>query len=140
MTACSTNVNISLSFGGKSWSINPDDFKVTTTRNGNCLGAIFEFSGTGSSNSNTAVAWIIGDTFLKNVYTVFRYNPASVGFATVASNAQKLVAELGVPTPTIGTVSATVTGTGQNAASPVAVPRLALLSLCVLGISLFYLL
>jgi len=138
---CSTNVNISLSFGGKTWSIDPDDFKLTTTRDGNCLGAIFEFSGTSTTGSgNSALAWIIGDTFLKNVYSVFRYNPASVGFATVAPGAEKLVTQLGVPTPTIGAVSATITATGQNAASPVAVPHLALLSLCALGTSLFYLL
>jgi len=137
---CSTTVNVSLSFGGKSWPINPEDFKLTTIENGQCLGAVFDFSGgssTGASNGATP-PWIIGDAFLKNVYTVFRQNPASVGFAAVAPDAQKLVTELGVPTPTIGAVSATVTA--QNAASPVAVPRLALLSLCALGTSLFYLL
>lgn len=28
--------------------------------------------------------WLLGDTFLKNVYSVYRYNPPSVGFAPVS--------------------------------------------------------
>ncbi|KIJ49318.1 hypothetical protein M422DRAFT_246410 [Sphaerobolus stellatus SS14] len=30
--------------------------------------------------------WIIGDTFLKNVYSVFRFNPSSVAFAQLSSS------------------------------------------------------
>ncbi|OJA20655.1 hypothetical protein AZE42_13605 [Rhizopogon vesiculosus] len=48
----------------------------------------------------------------KNVYSVFRYNPASVGFANLSSVA---IAENGaggtVPSATIGAVSATVVST-----------------------------
>jgi len=28
--------------------------------------------------------WLLGDTFLKNVYSVYRYDPPSVGFAPIA--------------------------------------------------------
>jgi cathepsin D len=106
-----------------------------------CLGSIFTFT----SNSNSVgPAWIVGDTFLKNVYTVFRANPASVGFAALASDAQQLVTQAGVPTATIGSVAATVTGSGSSR-SNAALPRMpclaVLLSLCVMGsTSLFYLL
>ncbi len=36
-----------------------------------------------NTGSGSPVSWIVGDAFMKNVYTVFRQNPAGVGFATV---------------------------------------------------------
>jgi hypothetical protein len=69
--------------------------------------------------------WIIGDTLLKNVYSVFRANPASVGFATLAAGAQSAVTQNGVPTATIGSAGVSVTGSGhnRNAALPSVVPQ-----------------
>lgn len=116
---CDTQVNVSISFGGPSWSINPADFKLTQVSNSECVGAFFEMT-TGSS----APAWIVGDTFLKNVYSVFRFNPPSVGFATLSSTATAENDVNGVaPSPTIGSVvavSATSIGSNRtsNAASP----------------------
>ncbi|KAG2142914.1 aspartic peptidase domain-containing protein [Suillus bovinus] len=106
---CSTTVNVEVSFGGATWSISPVDFAFTQTNSTECIGAFFETStGTGSPS------WIFGDTFLKNVYSVFRYNPPSVGFANLSSVA---VAENGaggaVPSATIGTISAAVTNTSD---------------------------
>jgi cathepsin D len=95
-----------------------------------CIGAFFEL---GSSTP----AWIIGDTFLvslrgspfwstriltfslqKNVYSVFRYNPPSVGFAELSATALAMNAPGGnVPTATIGSVVATATGGGRNSSS-----------------------
>lgn len=116
---CDTQVNVSISFGGQSWPIDPADFKLTQVSNSQCVGAFFEMT-TGSS----APAWIVGDTFLKNVYSVFRFNPPSVGFAALSSTATAENDVNGVvPTPTIGSVvavSATSTGLNRmdNAASP----------------------
>lgn len=46
----------------------------------------------------------------KNVYSVFRYDPPSVGFAELSSIALALNGADGpVPTPTIGSAAATVT-------------------------------
>jgi cathepsin D len=106
---CSTTVNVELSFGGATWSISPADFAFTQTSSTECIGAFFEAS-TGAG----APSWIIGDAFLKNVYSVFRYNPPSVGFASLSSVA---IAENGaggaVPSATIGVVSAAVTNTSN---------------------------
>ena len=55
--ACSTNVNVTLSFGGRTWDISSTDFAMTTTTNNQCIGSFFIL---GSSTP----AWIIGDTFL----------------------------------------------------------------------------
>ncbi|KAH9074853.1 aspartic peptidase A1 [Lactarius deliciosus] len=112
---CSTTVNVALSFGGQSWSISPSDFKLTQLSDSLCLGGFFELSSSQSSSSQ--VGWIVGDTFLKNVYSVFRANPASVGFATLAANAQNSVVAAGLPTPTIGSVSTSVTGSGRTEAN-----------------------
>ncbi|KAG2358827.1 acid protease [Suillus spraguei] len=106
---CSTTVNVELSFGGTNWSISAADFAFTQTSSTECIGAFFE-ADTGSGSPS----WIIGDAFLKNVYSVFRYDPASIGFASLSSVA---IAENGaggtVPSATIGTVSAAVTDTSD---------------------------
>ncbi|KAF8160631.1 aspartic peptidase domain-containing protein [Crassisporium funariophilum] len=87
---CANEVSVSLSFGGKLWPINPVDMNIgpESTGSSNCLGAIFDLSlgsniesGTGNPN------WVIGDTFLKNVYSVFRASPPAVGFAQLSDAA-----------------------------------------------------
>ncbi|KAG8854472.1 hypothetical protein FRB96_007534 [Tulasnella sp. 330] len=100
---CDTQVNVSLNFGSSTiaWPVDPQDFQLSKVGAGYCLGAFFELEL--GSNSPT---WIIGDTFLKNVYSVFRYNPPSVGIATLASEALA-EASLDAPLPeaSIGTGS-----------------------------------
>lgn len=107
---CDTQVNVAISFGGPSWSVSPADFQLTAISQSQCVGAFFELA-TGSS----APSWIVGDTFLKNVYSVFRYSPPSVGFAALSQTA---LAMNGVnaapPTATIGSAAATVTATGAS--------------------------
>ncbi|PPQ90543.1 hypothetical protein CVT25_015857 [Psilocybe cyanescens] len=86
---CTTDVTVTMSFGGKAWPISTQDMNTGPATRGSstCLGAIFDLSmGTnipaGSGNPN----WVIGDTFLKNVYTVFRASsPPAVGFAQLSS-------------------------------------------------------
>ncbi|KAF9219784.1 acid protease [Gyrodon lividus] len=110
---CSTQVDVTFSFGGTTWSMSAADFAFAQISSSECVGAFFEASTGGGSTPS----WIIGDAFLKNVYSVFRYNPPSVGFAALSETA---LAENGadgpVPTPTIGSVSAAVTNI--NAALP----------------------
>lgn len=108
---CSTSVSVQLSFGGKSWSISPQDFQLSQLTKELCLGAFFELSTGGSAPS-----WIVGDTFLKNVYSVFRYSPASVGFAQLSDFA---LANSGsttesVPSATIGSAATSVSATGRS--------------------------
>ncbi|KAF8872837.1 aspartic peptidase A1 [Gymnopilus junonius] len=85
---CDSAVNVSLSFGGKqNWTISAADFQLSRLTRSSCLGAFFELS-----TSSSAPSWIVGDTFLKNVYSVFRYKPLSIGFAQLSATA---VAESG---------------------------------------------
>ncbi|KAJ7588116.1 aspartic peptidase A1 [Mycena floridula] len=105
---CDTTVDVTMAFGGKSWSISSADFLLAQLNKDTCLGAFFELA-TGSS----APSWIVGDTFLKNVYSVFRYNPAAVGFAQLSDYALSLNGDNNakVPTATIGSVAAAVAAT-----------------------------
>jgi len=80
---CNTQVSSSFTFSSKTWTIDPDDFIVQQIQGNDCLGAIFGLD----LGSQGGPDWVIGDTFLKNVYSVFRFSPGpSVGFAQLASN------------------------------------------------------
>eukprot|EP00918_Siedleckia_nematoides_P082398 GHVU01180588.1.p1 GENE.GHVU01180588.1~~GHVU01180588.1.p1 ORF type:complete len:307 (-),score=9.95 GHVU01180588.1:11-931(-) len=116
---CNTEVNVAISFGGPSWPVSPADFQLTQISSSQCVGAFFELNTGGSAPS-----WIVGDTFLKNVYSVFRYNPPSVGFAALSQTALAMNGvNAAAPTPTIGSISASATaGLGGNGSG--ASPRL----------------
>ncbi|KAF8757931.1 peptidase A1 family [Rhizoctonia solani] len=107
---CSTSVTITMTFSSRTWSIDPADFLLMRNSNTMCVGAFFALNLSGSAPS-----WIVGDTFLKNVYSVYRYNPPSVGFANLSSNALAQNALGGtLPSATIGSspVSATAAANG----------------------------
>ncbi|KAJ7066591.1 aspartic peptidase A1 [Mycena amicta] len=108
---CNTDVTVALSFGGSSWTIASADFELQEVSRGTCVGSFFTLT-TGDS----APSWIVGDTFLKNVYSVFRYNPPSVGFATLSATALAMNGDLrlAVPSATIGSVSAEATAGTSN--------------------------
>jgi len=114
---CDTQVNVSISFGGPSWPVSPKDFKLTQqsgSSGSQCIGAFFEME-----TSSGAPNWIVGDTFLKNVYSVFRFNPPSVGFAALSPTATAQNDVNGaIPSPTIGIAAAvSATDTGSNRSS-----------------------
>ncbi|KZT29099.1 acid protease [Neolentinus lepideus HHB14362 ss-1] len=83
---CNTNVEVSISFGGNSWPISPADMNLGAINGNTCLGGIFDLT-EGADVGSGNPSWVVGDTFLKNVYTVFRANPPSVGFAQLSSAA-----------------------------------------------------
>ncbi|KAH9006684.1 acid protease [Lactarius hengduanensis] len=103
---CNTDLSISMSFGGPSWPISLADMNLGTVGNGRCLGAIFDITiATNVTPGEGNPAWIIGDTFLKNVYSVFRASPPAVGFAQLSNAAG---GSSDNPLPASGT--ATITG------------------------------
>jgi len=56
--------------------------------NRQCLGAIFDLAAVANIKPQPGQpAWVVGDTFLKNVYSVFRANPPAVGFAQLSAAA-----------------------------------------------------
>ncbi|OSX63849.1 hypothetical protein POSPLADRAFT_1054482 [Postia placenta MAD-698-R-SB12] len=136
---CSNTVEVTLKFGSSSiaWPISAADFEFTSTTDGQtCIGAFFEVDNSGT----TAPPWIVGDTFLKNVYSVFSYNPPAVGFARLSDTALAMNGKAAAaPSPTIGSVaaavSATSVSTGTDRVSGAAVPSLS--RPCISLISVF---
>jgi len=97
---CTSEFTFAISFGGPSWSISTWDMNLGTivTGGSECVGAIFSLSQGPNLGSQGTVSWIIGDTFLKNVYSVFRAsNPPAVGFAQLAQGSGGYT---GTPGPT----------------------------------------
>ncbi|KDE02625.1 hypothetical protein MVLG_06834 [Microbotryum lychnidis-dioicae p1A1 Lamole] len=82
---CASKINVSLTFGNNSWPIASDDFNLgpfgTTNNVSTCLGAFFDLSLTSTSK----ISWVIGAAFLKNVFSVYRASPPSVGFALLSN-------------------------------------------------------
>ncbi|KAG2144700.1 aspartic peptidase domain-containing protein [Suillus bovinus] len=127
---CDTNVTVYISFGGTNWAISPLDMNIGTlneTVTGNasitsqmCAGGIFDI-GVGSVPS-----WIVGDTFLKNVYSVFRASPPAVGFAQLASGLSSSTGSSDpnpvqvtglIPLPTSTSASASSSGTSSSSST-----------------------
>ncbi|KAI9573802.1 acid protease [Boletus coccyginus] len=108
---CNTKVSVSMSFGGPSWPVSPSDFQLTSIGSNKCVGAFFSIDTGGSTPS-----WIVGDTFLKNVFSAFRYNPPSVGFAWLSAAALSVNGANGPwPTATTGSIVTSVTASPGNA-------------------------
>ncbi|KAJ6489972.1 aspartyl protease [Mycena sanguinolenta] len=83
---CTTTVNVSVSFGGRLWNINPLDMNIGASELGGtqCLGAIYALNSSSSSNSTS---WVFGTAFMKNVYSVFQPTPFAIGFAELSTQA-----------------------------------------------------
>lgn len=112
---CSTSVEVTLSFGGKAWPISAADMNIGQVSRGSsqCLGAIFDLSlGSNIPSGSGNPSWVVGDSFLKNVYSVFRAgNPGSVGFAQLSSVAG------GSGAPSGNGSSTTTTGSSNGGSS-----------------------
>jgi len=120
---CSKSVSVSMAFGGgKSWAISPSDFNVGPLGQGQCLGALFDLSqGSNIPPDSGNPPWVVGDTFLKNVYTVFRSSPASVGFAQLSTAAGGSgTATAGSSSPSGSSTSGSTSGSPSAAMSTIA--------------------
>ncbi|KAI0782432.1 aspartic protease [Irpex lacteus] len=75
---CSSAPTVGFSWGGKTWTISSANFNLGSVGNGQCVGAIAgQDLGLGSG------VWLLGDSFMKNVYTAFSFDEDAVGFATL---------------------------------------------------------
>ncbi|BGP21352.1 aspartic-type endopeptidase [Rhodotorula toruloides] len=79
---CTQKVNVSFKFGGVSYPIQESQFNAgaVDSRGQYCLGAVFALE-----TQSSSISFIVGDAFLTGVYNAYRFNPASVGFATLGS-------------------------------------------------------
>jgi len=140
---CSTQLSIAISFGGPAWPIRVADLNLGTVGSGRCLGAIFDITlGTNVPAGSANPAWIIGDTFLKNVYSVFRASPPAVGFAQLSAAAGGSSGNplSGSGTPTTGAKPTSGAGGTSSASRPVPVGALFLTSAITLLVTTWTLL
>lgn len=87
---CRTQVNVTLNFGGRTWAISSEDMNLgpVTSTGSMCAGAIFDLNmGSNIPVGSGNPSWVVGATFLKNVYSVFRADPPSIGFAELSTTA-----------------------------------------------------
>ncbi|KZT07400.1 aspartic peptidase A1 [Laetiporus sulphureus 93-53] len=120
---CSTKVELTVTFGSSSnaWSVSSADFEYASLGYNNlCVGAFVVTDNTGS----TAPAWIVGDTFLKNVYSVYRYDPPAVGFATLSD----LALSMNAAAVTTASVTSTVYASAHRSGGKSSVVRVDIMS------------
>lgn len=97
-----------------SWSISAADFVLQQTSATTCVSALFPIDNSGSS----APAMIWGDTFLKNVYSVFQSSPLQIGFAALSDAAiSQSSGDLPVPSATIGAVASVSPTSGSSSSN-----------------------
>ncbi|KAI9636922.1 aspartic peptidase domain-containing protein [Dioszegia hungarica] len=99
---CSTNVSVTMQFGGLSYRISAQDFNLGAfnTRDPTmCTGCFFEMN----LSSASPAQWIVGASFLKNVYSTFRYNPPAIGFAALSGSSDTITTGNAANTSTVGT-------------------------------------
>jgi hypothetical protein len=82
---CNTNASVTLTFGGKTFPIDPRDLSEFGPVNnndpdGDCVSAISGDTG----GDDGAQQWLLGDTFLKNVYFSTRSTGSSSGYVSLA--------------------------------------------------------
>ncbi|KAJ7456903.1 acid protease [Mycena latifolia] len=78
---CDSPPEIAFNWGGSDWAISADNINLGTTEDGSslCVGAL---AGQDLGLGNDV--WLLGDSFMKNVYTAFDFDQKAVGFAELA--------------------------------------------------------
>ncbi|KAG9292775.1 hypothetical protein G9A89_006336 [Geosiphon pyriformis] len=80
---CDTKAVVSLTFGGVSYEISPKDLaREPISKRGLCI------SGIAGGTIGGDEQWLVGDTFLKNVYSVYDQKNLAVGFAPLKKGKQ----------------------------------------------------
>ncbi|KHN97752.1 Peptidase A1 [Metarhizium album ARSEF 1941] len=76
---CDSNKPLKVTFSGVDYEISAEDWISPKDTSGNCTSNIYGHEVVGG-------AWLLGDTFLKNVYAVFDVDQKRVGFAVPADS------------------------------------------------------
>lgn len=108
---CSSNTTVQLSFSGITYSVSPEDYVGGNAQNSDrCFSNIIGIQTFGPDD------WLLGDTFMKNVYSVFDFDQNRIGFA--ARNGTTTMPSAVSPAST--STSGPSTGSSTSSASPIA--------------------
>jgi cathepsin D len=77
---CATPPQIAFNWGGKDWVISGANINLGLIEDGSsmCVGAL-----AGQDIGLGDGVWLLGDSFMKNVYSVFDFGTNTVGFASL---------------------------------------------------------
>lgn len=109
---CNSNASVAFSFSGHTWTASAKDFTSPPNSDGTCFGNVYgmEF---------VSGAWLLGDMFLKNVYSVFDVDQKRIGFAARAVSSSGTTNPSATKSPNgsttaIGSASSTATSTDSG--------------------------
>lgn len=111
---CDTTKSISLTFSGVDYQIQAKDWVSPKDNAGKCTSNIY-------GHEVVKNAWLMGDTFLKNVYAVFDKDKKQIGFAAAPNSAPTPAKSVSTPGPDSNTPS--TFSTGITPAPPSGVPN-----------------
>ncbi|POR32963.1 Aspartic-type endopeptidase ctsD [Tolypocladium paradoxum] len=89
---CDSTKPLTLTFSGVDFMISPKDWISPEATSGKCTSNIY-------GRDVVKGSWLLGDTFLKNVYTVFDKDQNRIGFANLAGVRSKQSSSGAVTTP-----------------------------------------
>ncbi|KAA1467306.1 acid protease [Dentipellis sp. KUC8613] len=78
---CTTNTFVALTFGGHDFTINPSDLSLQPVDPDDLTGECVSAIAVGGLDAEDDKQWLLGDTFLKNVYTSLSIDDNTVSFA-----------------------------------------------------------
>lgn len=111
---CDTSKSLTITFSGVDYQIPPKDYVSPKDSAGRCTSNVY-------GNEVVKGSWLVGDTFLKNVYSVFDRDNRQIGFANLGSGgsdqSQSVSSGPSSTTPTTGTVASGTAGSSSSSAA-----------------------
>lgn len=108
---CDTQLAISVTFAGVTYAIPAQDW-VARNNETSCVSRLYGYSVNGGT-------WLMGDTFLKNVYSVFDADQMRIGFASKPAPAPKPSTTSAVVSATTVAPAAATSLAGDDASHPI---------------------
>lgn len=114
---CDSTATLEFEFSGVKYSISPEDY-IGATSTGGCVSTIVGHQSSGPD------IWLVGDVFLKNVYSVFDFDNAQIGFGarsiSSTSKGTYVTPNGTVTTASAAAAAATATTASESAAAAAA--------------------